>query len=389
MKFLTVLFWAAFPIAAFAQPVSFANLPGASGTPSSTTFLKYDGTTYSFAVPGGGGSPGGASGQLQYNNGGAFGGVAGLTYSGTTITIPSGYTLNVASGGTISNNGTATGFPGTGTVTNWVDSTGLFNVATSTTTPTITLINALNAASGLVQLNSSDQYPALNGSLITGIPVLGANTFTGTQTVPNLIDSGLTANTVPYANGSQQLASATIGSSLSLSSGTLSVATITTGLIMSNISGSTAVATGHSISSLMDSVTSSTTGGVFCRGSSWTALGAGTTGQRFQTQGTAGTPLWVNPVTMTSNSTGTATFNSSSNSETIYDSSSTTVAALTITLPTTSIPGQLCSYATAAIVTTITMAGGTVDIGSALTASPANGVFIWECDVSGHWIRMQ
>lgn len=34
-----------------------------------------------FAPAGGGGSPGGSSGQLQYNNAGAFGGAAGVTYA--------------------------------------------------------------------------------------------------------------------------------------------------------------------------------------------------------------------------------------------------------------------------------------------------------------------
>lgn len=33
---------------------------------------------------GGGGTPGGSDGQVQYNNGGAFGGAAGLTYNDTT-----------------------------------------------------------------------------------------------------------------------------------------------------------------------------------------------------------------------------------------------------------------------------------------------------------------
>lgn len=48
-----------------------------SGTANSTTFLRGDGV---YAVPpgGGGGSPGGTTGQIQYNNAGAFGGVTAV-----------------------------------------------------------------------------------------------------------------------------------------------------------------------------------------------------------------------------------------------------------------------------------------------------------------------
>lgn len=91
----------------------------------------------------------------------------------------------------------------------------------------------------------------------------------------------------------------------------------------------------------------------------------------------------------TSNTTGTATFNNTSLDETIYNNSGTTVASLTITLPTTSAPGQIVRYATDAITTTITMAGGTRDIGSDPTTSAVGNVFIWISNTSGHWIRTQ
>jgi hypothetical protein len=50
----------------------------ATGTPSSTSFLRGDGT---WSIPGG--NPGGSSGQIQYNSSGALAGAATLTFTGT------------------------------------------------------------------------------------------------------------------------------------------------------------------------------------------------------------------------------------------------------------------------------------------------------------------
>lgn len=59
---------------------------------------------------GGGGTPGGSSGQLQYNNAGSFGGITGVTTDGTSLTVASGdlNLLGSVSGSTILN-GSATG----------------------------------------------------------------------------------------------------------------------------------------------------------------------------------------------------------------------------------------------------------------------------------------
>lgn len=57
--------------------------PGTSGN-----VLTSNGTTWTSAAPSGGGTPGGSTTQLQYNNAGAFGGIAGATWNGTLLTLP-------------------------------------------------------------------------------------------------------------------------------------------------------------------------------------------------------------------------------------------------------------------------------------------------------------
>lgn len=91
---------------------------------------------------------------------------------------------------------------------------------------------------------------------------------------------------------------------------------------------------------------------------------------------------------MTANTTSTITFNNSGNSETIYNTSGTTIISATITLSTTSTPGQIERYVSAGAVTTVTTAGGTLDAGAAVTTLAANGSLAWQCDVNGHWIRL-
>lgn len=70
------------PAANISGVISIANL--ATGTPNGTKFIRDDGT---LVTPTSGGTPGGSSTQLQYNNSGVFAGISGATTDGTTLTL--------------------------------------------------------------------------------------------------------------------------------------------------------------------------------------------------------------------------------------------------------------------------------------------------------------
>lgn len=119
------------------------------------------------------------------------------------------------------------------------------------------------------------------------------------------------------------------------------------------------------------------------RGSDGATGSTGSTGSTGATGSNGpGTPV------MTLNTTGTVTFNSSGNSETIYNTSGTLLASATITLPSTSVVGQTLRYVSAAIITTLTISG-TVSLGAAITTMAANGSVAYQSiSTGGAFIRI-
>ena len=68
----------------------------ATGTASGTTYLRGDGTWSTPAGGGGSGTPGGTDTQVQFNDGGSFGGNAGFTYDKTTDVLSLGGSAKLA-----------------------------------------------------------------------------------------------------------------------------------------------------------------------------------------------------------------------------------------------------------------------------------------------------
>lgn len=183
-----------------------------------TNFLRADGT---WAVPagGGGGTPGGTNGQVQFNNSGSFGG----------FFVGGDGTLNSSTGNLVV--AKITGVPislGGGFTTSGAFTTTLTTTAnTSLTLPTSGTVTALgNAATGTgsVVLATS---PTISGATVTG-----SFTATGLITNADLSNSATTVNGQTCTLGSTCTISASAGT---ITPGTTSIASGTTnGLLYDN-----------------------------------------------------------------------------------------------------------------------------------------------------------
>ena len=115
-------------------------------------------------VGGGGGTPGGSTTQIQYNNGGAFGGVPTLTYDGTTLRVTGSFTgsltgslLGTASFATSASwapsaGGSTFPFTGSAVITGSLVSTGSLTLLSGSV---ILNSGSITVTSGLITVNTN------------------------------------------------------------------------------------------------------------------------------------------------------------------------------------------------------------------------------------------
>lgn len=190
-----------------------------------------------WAAPAGGGTPGGSTTQVQYNNAGSFAGITGATTNGTALTLVAPV-LGTPASGTLTN---CTGLP-LGSVT------GLgANVSTFLATPSSdNLRSALTDETG-----TGSAVFATSPTLVT--PVLGAATATSINGVA--IDTATSA-TLDLANSST-LATSGANSITLTSTGATNVTLPTTGTL-STLAG-TETLTNKRVTKRVTTITSSAT----------------------------------------------------------------------------------------------------------------------------------
>lgn len=168
----------------------------ATGTKDSTTFLRGDNT---WATPAGsGGSPGGSSGDIQWNNAGSFAGAANITTNGTNLTVLGSLDVEPSAGGSLavtdqvyvnnmnvsspsSASGNVLTADGTQTVTH-KDLTSTTN--TFATAPVLITSGSFPSAASLAITSIPSTYRTIS-LIFNGLSSTGAGTFTVTTSTNN------------------------------------------------------------------------------------------------------------------------------------------------------------------------------------------------------------
>ena len=168
---------------------SVTSISAVTGTPSSSNYLRGDGTWSTIPAT----SPGGSNTQVQYNSSGSFAGSANFTFNGTTVTMANDSTIHGLTvglgGGSVSNN-TAVGASALAANTNGVGNTAIGNntLPSLSTGSYNTAVGdrALNATTGLENtgVGQAALYTNTSGSynVAVGRFSLGSNTTASNNT---------------------------------------------------------------------------------------------------------------------------------------------------------------------------------------------------------------
>jgi hypothetical protein len=133
-------------------------------------------------VGGGGGTPGGSTTQIQYNNGGAFGGVPTLTYDGTTLRVTGSFTGSLT--GSLLGTATTASYILQAVSASFATLAQTANTASFVTTAqTASFVTTAQTASYVLQAVSASNANLLDGLDSTVFATTGSNTFRGNQTI--------------------------------------------------------------------------------------------------------------------------------------------------------------------------------------------------------------
>ena len=196
-----------------------------SYTGTSVGVLAFDssGNILTIATPGGSsGTPGGSNTEIQYNNGGAFGGVPTLTYDGTTLRATGSFTGSFT-GTILSNNGVVSGSSQVDITQTTGYTTFSQSLATTDTTQTL-------------QITSLNTFTAsVAGTNVFTASVAGTNAFTASVAGTNLFTASIAATNTFTASANNSL------TQLNLRTGSYATTGSNTFIGNQNISGSVSV----------------------------------------------------------------------------------------------------------------------------------------------------